>query len=196
MVWGLPRSTAAAQTLTLARCHAPFPQISSKVVFVLVVPSRPPAGQRPRFEALPAGQETGLGLCAPAAGRRPRALVTLFWGASKGLRHAAEQVQAAVCRKFGSAVAVHAQMLYLGIPLGSPPGLVALRSRVWRWSLRRRLRHSNIVFFDPQNRVHKVVCALPMPNVLEINQLQIHVFFSARSLHETASSEILAVEGL
>ena len=41
---------------------------------MLVVPYRRPAGRRPRFEALPAGQETGLGLCAPATGPRTQAL--------------------------------------------------------------------------------------------------------------------------
>ena len=74
MVWGLHRSTAAAQTLTLARRHLLFQQSSPEAVFALVAPSRPPAGRRPRFESPPAAPGACLGFSAPATGPRPPAL--------------------------------------------------------------------------------------------------------------------------
>jgi hypothetical protein len=91
MVWGLPRSTAAAQTLTLARRHLLFQQSSPEAVFALVVPSRPQTGRRPRFESLPAAPGACLGFCVPATGCWPRSLARhALLGCPRGLHKATE----------------------------------------------------------------------------------------------------------
>jgi hypothetical protein len=91
MIWGLPRSTVAAQTLTLARRHPLFGQISPEGGLALVVPSRPQTGLPPRFDALPAAPGTCLGFCVPATGCWPRSLARhALLGCPRGLHKATE----------------------------------------------------------------------------------------------------------